>query len=87
MLTENSVSANLTRHFLHLFSKEQTARELTRAVVAGRAVIVVHPCTDHEVDRTFELLREFGPSNLRHRGLEGKIGPPAARPGQFRQKT
>jgi hypothetical protein len=73
LLAEQSVSAKLTHHFLHLFSKERTAQELTRAVVAGRAVIVVHPCSEHEVNRTFELFREFGPSNLRHRGLENRL--------------
>ena len=70
VLANASVSAQLVQHFLQLFSKERTARELTRAVVAGRAVIVVQPRGEAEIGRTFELFRNFGPSNLRHRDLD-----------------
>ena len=73
VLANKSVSAHLVEHFLELFSKERTAQELTRAVVAGRAVIVVQPRGEAEISRTFELFRHFGPSNLRHRDLDNQF--------------
>jgi hypothetical protein len=72
VLANKSVSPQLVQHFLQLFSKERTAEELTRAVVAGRAVIVVQP-REAEISRTFELFRNFGPSNLRHRDLDNQF--------------
>jgi len=70
VLANESVSAKLVQHFLQVFSKERTAQELTSAVVAGRAVIVVQPRGAAEISRTFELFRNFGPWNLRHRDLD-----------------
>jgi hypothetical protein len=73
VLANKSVSPQLVQHFLQLFSKERTAAELSRAVVAGRAVIVVQPRGEAEISRTFELFRKFGPSNLRHRDLDNQF--------------
>lgn len=73
VLAKEAISAQLVQHFLQLFSKERTAQELTRAVVAGRAVVVVQPRGEAEISRAFELFRNFGPSNLRHRGLDNQF--------------
>jgi hypothetical protein len=73
-----SVSVQLVQHFRQLFSKERTAQELSSAVVGGRAVIVVQPRGEAEINRTFELFRHFGPSNLRHRDLDNQFMQHAA---------
>src|ERR1700761_6243732 len=65
------VSEKLTRYFAQLFPDRSGAVDLFQgAVLAGHAVIAVHPRGDVETNRVVEILNESDPVEVRAQDLD-----------------
>ena len=83
VIPEESTSEKLIQHFRQPFPQPDsgaTATELAQQVMAGHAVIVVHPRGDVETQRAFQLLGQFEPLKLHTHDLDKQFMEQAAAP-------